>query len=81
MTIEEELRQLLVERLFLPIKPEAIAIEKPLSDYGVDSFLLLEMVVAMEERFGVRFVPADITSANLRSIAALAALILSKRQG
>ena len=80
MTIENELSQLLVERLFLPVDPASIVPEKPLSDYGVDSFLLLEMVVAMEEKFGVRFEPADISAANLRSIAALAALIARKKQ-
>ena len=47
--IRKQIKELLVERLFLDIEPQSIEDEKPLAEYGVDSFLLLEMIVAMEE--------------------------------
>jgi acyl carrier protein len=80
MAIEESLKQLIVERLFLEIKPEEIETDTPLSEYGVDSFLLLELIVAMEEIFEVKFEPTDITSDALRSVASLAALIRVKKE-
>ena len=78
MTVEESLKQLIVERLFLEIKPAEIETETPLSEYGIDSFLLLELIVAMEEIFEVKFEQTDITSETLRSVATLAALIRAK---
>lgn len=79
MSIESDLKTLVVERLFLNIDPAAIVDEAPLTDCGVDSFLLLELVVAMEEQFGVRFEPGDINATNLRSISSLAAMIRAKQ--
>ena len=46
-TLEDQLKALIVERLFLDIDPSEIETETELSEYGVDSFLLLELVVAM----------------------------------
>ena len=52
-TLEDQLKALIVERLFLDIDPSEIEDETELSEYGVDFFLLLELVVAMEEMFEV----------------------------
>jgi len=79
MAIEATLKELIVERLFLDIKPEEIDTEEDLAEYGVDSFLLLELIVAMEEMFEVQFEQSDITSETLRSVSTLAALIQSKK--
>ena len=46
--LEQTLKELIVERLFLDIAPNDIETEAPLADYGVDSFLLLELIVAIE---------------------------------
>jgi acyl carrier protein len=81
MSTAAELKELLVSRLFLDIAPEEIQDDAPLADYGVDSFLLLESVVAIEEVFGIRFAPKDINAANLRSVSSLAALIAGKKAG
>ena len=75
------IKELIVERLFLDISPESIEDEKPLSEYGVDSFLLLELIVAMEEIFGVTFEQSEITAEVLKSVASLAALVDGKRNG
>ena len=57
-----QLKELIVERLFLDIDPNSIEDQVELSEYGIDSFLLLELVVAMEEAFAVHFEPSDITA-------------------
>ncbi|MBT3376575.1 MAG: acyl carrier protein [Lentisphaerae bacterium] len=79
MAIEASLKELIVERLFLDIEPEEIETEEELAEYGVDSFLLLELIVALEEMFDVQFEQADITSETLRSVSTLVALIQSKK--
>ena len=77
--MDTQLKELLVERLFLEIDPTDIETETELSEYGVDSFLLLELIVAIEEMFDVRFQQTDITSDTLKSIASLRELIESKK--
>jgi acyl carrier protein len=77
--MDTQLKELLVERLFLEIDPTDIETETELSEYGVDSFLLLELIVAIEEMFDVRFQQTDITSETLKSIASLRLLIESKK--
>ncbi|MDD4538435.1 MAG: acyl carrier protein [Lentisphaeria bacterium] len=77
--LEQQLKELIVERLFLDIAPADIATDVELSEYGVDSFLLLELIVAMEEIFAVKFEPSDITADVLKSVATLAELIRSKQ--
>ena len=74
-----QLKELIVERLFLDIKPEDIKDDVELSEYGVDSFLLLELIVAMEEMFEVKFEPSDITAEVLKSVQSLTELIRSKQ--
>lgn len=81
MDIGGSLKELIVERLFLDIDPQEIETEEALSEYGVDSFLLLELIVAMEEMFEVQFEQADITAEALRSVATLTELIRQKQAG
>jgi len=77
--MEQALKELIVERLFLDIDPATIEDDVELVEYGVDSFLLLEVILAIEEMFGAKFEQADITSETLKSVSTLAVLIRSKR--
>ncbi|NMA43032.1 MAG: acyl carrier protein [Oligosphaeraceae bacterium] len=77
--MEQQIKELLVERLFLDIEPSDIENQALLSEYGVDSFLMLELVVALEETFAVSFDPSDITAQALKSVNSLAELIRSKQ--
>lgn len=79
--MDQELKELLVDRLFLDIAPGDIDSDTDLADYGIDSFLLLELIVAIEEMFDVRFQQSDITSETLRSISSLKELVESKKNG
>lgn len=81
MSIEQQLKELIVERLFLDIEPDEIEDDVELVEYGVDSFLLLELIVAIEEIFEVKFEQTDITSETLKSVNAMAELVRSKRAG
>jgi len=78
-TVQESLKELIVERLFLDIEPTEIEDDVELSEYGVDSFLLLELIVALEEMFEVKFEQTDITSEALKSVTTLTVLIRSKQ--
>lgn len=80
MTIDDQLKTVLIERLFLDLSIDQIDAEAPLADYGIDSFLLLELVVGIEEMFEVRFQQSDINADTLRSIASLRECVMAKRR-
>jgi acyl carrier protein len=70
--IETKLKQMIVERLFLDIDPEAIEIEASLvQTYGVDSVCLLELVVGLEEAFGIVLQDEAFDLRHFSSVAAL----------
>ncbi len=79
--IDQQLKELIVERLFLELDPDEIEAETPLVEYGVDSFLLVELIVAMEEIFVVQFDQSDINAESLSSVASMRELILAKQSG
>lgn len=76
--MEDKLKELIIERLFLDLKPADIDTDTPLADYGVDSFLLLELIVALEEMFAIHFEQDDINADTLRSVASLRDCIQTK---
>ncbi len=77
--MEDQLKQMIVERLFMRIAPEEIEEDKSLIDeYGVDSVSLLELVVGIEEVFGVTIEDEEFSVANFETVSALAAFIRSK---
>jgi len=78
-TIEDRLKRMIVERLFMRIAPEEIDTQKSLIDnYGVDSVSLLELVVGVEEEFGIEVGDEDFNVQSFQSVEALAALVRSK---
>ena len=56
---------------------EPLAASTVLLDRGLalDSVALLDLVLALEERFGIRFAEQDVVPARFESIASVAALI------
>ena len=70
--IETKLKNMIVERLFLSITPEDIDSDASLIDeYGVDSVSLLELVVGLEEAFGIMIEDSDFDVRNFSSVANL----------
>ena len=71
-SIEAKLKEMIVERLFLTVAPADIQTDASLVDtYGVDSVCLLELVVGLEEAFGVVIEDGDFDVRNFISVAAL----------
>ncbi len=70
--IETKLKEMIVERLFLSITPDEIDAEASLIDaYGIDSVSLLELVVGLEEAFGIVIEDSDFDVRNFSSVANL----------
>jgi acyl carrier protein len=54
------IKNMIVERLFLGVKPEDIADNAPLMEtYGIDSVALFELAVGLEDEFGVSMEDTD----------------------
>ena len=74
--IESRIKEMVVDRLFLKVKPEELASDASLiDDYGVDSVALLELVVGLEEVFGIVVEDGDFDLANFSSVKALAEFV------
>jgi len=77
--IEKKLKEMIVERLFLNVAPQDIVTDSSLIDaYGVDSVCLLELVVGLEEAFGIVIEDGDFDVRNFISVAALRDFVQSR---
>lgn len=86
-TLERELKELIVKACNLGevgIQPDDIPDEVPLIDpdssLGIDSLDAVEIVVAVETRYGVRIRDIDTSRKVLRSIKVLADFIRTNRE-
>jgi acyl carrier protein len=78
--LEQRIRSLVVERLELELDAAALDPASDLKDdVGLDSAALLEVVVSLEEAFGIAVGVEDVTEDNFRSVAAIAAFIERRR--
>jgi acyl carrier protein len=81
-SIEDRLKAMMVDRLFMKIPPEEIASDKSLvTEYGVDSLLLLELIVGVEEEFGLEIEDTEFQVQNFETVDALAAFVRGKLAG
>lgn len=73
-------RHVLVERFDLGLRPGRIAPAEPLFDGGleIDSMSAIELVVALEETFGVVLEEADLTERNFATVGDVARLVERK---
>lgn len=77
--IESRIKEMLVERLFLKVAPSDIpGNAKIMDEYGVDSVALLELVVGLEEEFGIVVEDGDFDISNFSTPAALAAFVAKR---
>ena len=76
--VKERLKRLIVERLKLQVDPGAIDEDAPLfgEGLGLDSIDALELVVGLEQEFGVQVPDEAVGKEAFASINALAAFVM-----
>ncbi len=75
--IEERIKRMIVERINPKLKLEQLASDTPLIGKGVglDSVSLLELVVAIEAEFGMRFDDKDLAPALFENVSSVAGYV------
>jgi acyl carrier protein len=77
-----KIKQMIVERLFLNVKPEDIADDAPLMEtFGIDSVALFELVVGLEDEFGVVMDDVDFQIDTFRTVNSIAGFVQEKQGG
>ncbi|HLO02094.1 MAG TPA: phosphopantetheine-binding protein [Symbiobacteriaceae bacterium] len=82
LVLEQEVRQMIVTRLGLEIDPESVDVDSPIfASFGeglnLDSIDALELVVALNESFGVKVSDEDMSI--FRSVRTIADFIREQR--
>ncbi len=78
--IEDQIKKMVVERLFLDVEPSDIADDDPLMEkYEIDSVRLFEMVIGVEELFGVVIDEEDFDIALFKDVSSIAGYVRSKK--
>lgn len=77
--LKTELKRLIVERLFLRIAPEDIADDAPLmGTYGIDSVALFEIIIGLEEVYGVTMEDEEFSLDLFENVNAIAQFVRRK---
>ena len=78
--LRAQIKELIVERLFLQIEPHQIADDENLMEtYNIDSVNLFELVVGLEEVFEVSLEDADFTVETFSTVTNIAEYVAKKR--
>jgi acyl carrier protein len=81
-SIENRIKHMIVDRLFLDIEPESIDDEASLVDeYDLESVRLLELVVGCEEEFDISFEDDDFSVERFETVKSIADIVRAKQQG
>jgi len=79
--MNRQIKEMIVERCFLDIEPDGIEDDASLMEaVGLDSVQILEVVVGLEEVFGVTFDDADFDIETFSNVNAIAQYV-RERQG
>lgn len=77
--LKSRIKNLIVERLFLDVTPESIGDSDNLMEsLGVDSVALFELVVGLEDEFGIHMEDVDFKIDSFRSVDTIAEFVESK---
>lgn len=80
--LREQLKRMIVERLFLKVDPETIPDDANLMEtYGVDSVNIFEIVVGLEDEFGISLAEEDFSIEAFVTVEGIAELVTRKRGG
>ena len=73
--IKQDIRQLMIENLMLPISPEGIRDDQPLfgpGSLGLDSVDALQLVVALDKTYGLKIADPEAARQILQSVNTIA---------
>ena len=77
--IEQAIKELMVERLFLKGAPEQIGDEEALMEkYGLDSVNIFELVAGLEEVYGITFEDTDFQIDLFRNVRSISDYVRDK---
>lgn len=77
--LEEQLKNMLVERLMLRMQPAEIADTDDLIEkWGLESVQLMEIVIGLEEVFGIQLGDDEFSVKKFRTITNIAAVVREK---
>jgi len=77
--IEDQLKTMIVERLFLQVEPSDIQDDDVLTEkFGIDSVQLFEIVVGAEEVFEITFEDTDFSAELFKDVSSIAAVVRQK---
>jgi acyl carrier protein len=81
LDLKARIKQTIVERLKLDVEPSQIGDATPLfgEGLGLDSIDALELVLGIEQEFGVKVEDEEVGARALASVDALADFVLSKQ--
>lgn len=77
--LRNEIRAMLVETLMLPVPAEEIGDDRPLfgpEGVGLDSVDALQLVVALDKKYGVKITDQQVAQKVLRSVATMAQAVM-----
>jgi acyl carrier protein len=79
-TVEEKLKDMIVERLFLNVSASEIGDDDDLmTKFDVDSVRLLEMIVGIEEVFGLSFEDEEFDAERFKCVRSIAEAVRAKQ--
>jgi acyl carrier protein len=79
-TTKREIKDLLVERLFLRVKPEDIPdTASLLQELGIDSVALFELIVGLEDVYGITFEEDEFRLSLFQNVESIADFVEKKR--
>ena len=80
--LKQQLKAMIVERLFLKADPETIPDDANLMEtYGIDSVNIFEIVVGLEDEFGISLAEEDFSIEAFATVNGIAELVDRKRGG
>lgn len=78
--LKQQIKAMIVERLFLNVEPQGIPDDANLMDqYNIDSVNLFEIVVGLEEEFGICLEDADFNTTTFSTVSSIAEYVSEKR--
>ena len=80
MSHREQIRSFILENFLLTAEPNALADDTSLSDAGIiDSAGMLEIVMYLEQEWGIEVADEEMLRENFDSVAGIAAFLSRKR--